>query len=275
MEHQLIQLLQNQIRGVMGALFVLGLTFSYTMETWWLGWTLPYWHLLTYTILGLVFIVLLTRYIGFKTQDTFGNPLSLRGMAIDFAQIVLQSLFASYVSLLLIGIIEIGDPFSLIVRLGLIEMVPLGFGAALANALFAGQSEEHDSLEGTFPRNIGVFAVGAVFITGTVAPTQEMELISAHMNWFRHVLLGIFSLIVVYLVLYELEFKGQAGRSKSDWEFEIGTTFMAYTVGLVVSAFLLVAFGHFRDTTLPVMIQETLVLAFPASLGAAAAEVVI
>lgn len=50
---------------------------------------------------------------------------------------------------------------------------------------------------------------------------------------------------------------------------------MAYTVGLVVSAFLLVTFGHFRDATLPVMIQETLMLAFPASLGAAAAEVVI
>ncbi|WP_143423224.1 DUF2391 family protein [Halegenticoccus soli] len=35
------QALQNQIRGVTGALLVVGLTFHYTMETWWLGWTLP------------------------------------------------------------------------------------------------------------------------------------------------------------------------------------------------------------------------------------------
>ena len=87
--------------------------------------------------------------------------------------------------------------------------------------------------------------------------------------------LGVFSLVVVYLALYQLEFKGQAGRSRSEWKFETGTTFIAYAVGLVVSAFLLAAFGHFREATVSVMVQETLVLAFPASLGAAAAEVVI
>lgn len=196
-------------------------------------------------------------------------------MAVNFTYIVLQSLLASYVTLLLLGIIEVGDPLSRIVRLGLIEMIPLGFGAALANALFAGRSDEHDSLEGTFPRNVGVFTVGAVFVAGTIAPTQEMELIAVHMDWLRHVLLGVFSLVVVYLILYVLEFKGQSGRSTSQWQFEIGTTFIAYAVGLAVSAFMLTAFGHFRGANVSVIVQEILVLAFPASLGAAAAEVVI
>lgn len=276
MESESAQILRNQIRGVTGALLVIGLTFQYTMETWWLGWTLPYSHLLTYTSIGLVLVMLLTRYVGFRKQNQSRSENRLRpsSMAVSLTYIVLQSLVATYATLLLIGIIEIGDPLSLVVRLGLVEMVPLAFGAALANELFGGVQQQ-GSLEGEFPRNVAVFTVGAVFISSTIAPTQEMELISAHMNWFRHILLGVFSLVVVYLALYQLEFKGQGSRSKKDWEFEIGTTFMAYAVGLVVSAFLLAAFGHFREATLSLMVQETLVLGFPASLGAAAAEVVI
>lgn len=271
MEDRTVELLRNQIRGIVGALLVLGLTFPYTMETWWLARILPYQHLTIYAGLGLVLIALLARYVGFKRQNE-SDTLDPSGMIVDLAYIVLQSLIASYVTLALIGIIELGDPLSLIVRLGLVEMVPLGFGAAMANKLLRG--EERDSREGAFPRNVAVFAVGAVFISGSIAPTQEMELISAHMNWFRHVLLGIFSLVVVYLSLYELEFKGQSGRS-TDTKFEVGTTFIAYGVGLVVSALLLTAFGHFRGATVSLIVQETLVLGYPASLGAAAAEVVI
>lgn len=50
---------------------------------------------------------------------------------------------------------------------------------------------------------------------------------------------------------------------------------MAYAVGLGVSAYLLASFGHFRGATVAVIVQEVLVLGFPASFGTAAVEVVL
>jgi hypothetical protein len=46
---------------------------------------------------------------------------------------VLQSVLTAYAVLLLFGIVEVGDPPFLVARLGLLLVVPLGFGAALAN----------------------------------------------------------------------------------------------------------------------------------------------
>jgi putative integral membrane protein (TIGR02587 family) len=268
---------RDQIRGVTGALLVVGLTFHYTMETWWLGWILPLPHLVAYAIVGLVGILAITRLIGFRESEqnktTERNPWS--EAVLEFTEIILQSFVASYITLLVLGIIEFRFAPTMIMRLGLIEVVPLGFGAALANRLFRGTDEHDTAEEGAFPRNVGVFAIGALFVASTVAPTQEMELISAHMNYPRHALLIALTLVIVYLILYELDFRGQAGRTKSDKWFQVGTTFMVYALGATVSFFLLLGFGHFRGATLALMYQETVVLAFPASLGAAGAEVVI
>lgn len=187
----------------------------------------------------------------------------------------MQSCIASYVTLFLIGLIDITASPTSAVRLGLIEVVPLGIGAALANQLLGGETEQNAEKEEQFPTNVGVFTLGALFISIPIAPTQEMELISAHMRWYRHLLLILVTLLLVYLILYELEFKGHDVRAEQNRTFQVGTTFLVYGVGAVLSFLLLAAYGHFSEPTLELVVQETTVLAFPASLGAAGAEVVI
>lgn len=44
--------LRDPIRGITGALLVVGVTFNYTMETWW--WTLPPKYLVGYTFIACV-----------------------------------------------------------------------------------------------------------------------------------------------------------------------------------------------------------------------------
>ena len=161
------------------------------------------------------------------------------------------------------------------VRLGLIEVVPLGIGAALANELLGGEREQNTEREKQFPTNVGVFTLGALFISLPVAPTQEMELISVHMHWNHHLLSIPVALLFVYLILYELEFKGHDVRTERKGAFRVGTTFLVYGIGALLSLLLLTAFGHFTEPTLELMVQETTVLALPASLGAAGAEVLI
>lgn len=269
------QVLRDQIRGITGALLVIGIPFHYTMETWWLGWTLPLHYLLGYALVGLALVVLITRHVGFHSEDDQGEQRPRWYVAADFAEILVQSFIASYTMLLLIGIIDIGSSLDQVVRLGLIEIVPLGFGAALANQLFKSHDEEEIEHEGDFPRNLAIFALGSLFVSASIAPTQEMELIAAHMDWPRYFLLIAVTLGLVYLILYEVEFRGHHARVQKEKRFQIGTVFLVYVVGITVSFFLLLGFGHFIGATTALVYQETIVLAFPASIGSAAAEVVI
>jgi uncharacterized membrane protein len=195
-------------------------------------------------------------------------------VAREFSEILLQSFVAAYVFLLVLGIVDVGTHPNTVIRLGLIEVVPLGFGAALANRLFAG-SEAEAGESRQFLQNIPIFAVGALFVASTIAPTQEMELIAAHMGWPRHLVLMGLTVGVAYLVLYEVEFQGQQTRVGDDWRRQVGTVFVLYAVGGGISFLLLLGFGHFIDGTVALAFQETTVLAFPATLGAAAAHVVI
>jgi putative integral membrane protein (TIGR02587 family) len=275
MGESLARELREQIRGITGGLLVVGLAFHYTMETWWLGWTLPLPYLVAYAIVGLTLVVVVTRRVGFHEEEPEGeNKRDRWYIGLAFAEILLQSFIASYVMLLVLGIIDLNSSPNLVMRLGLIEVVPLGFGAAMANRVFGGNGEEAEH-EGEFPRNVAIFAIGALFIASPIAPTQEIELIAVHMDWLRYGLLIALTLVLVYLILFELHFKGQSARVTPDRRFQVGTTFIVYFVGATVSFLLLLGFGHFDNGGLSLWYQATVILAFPASLGAAAAEVII
>ena len=76
-------------------------------------------------------------------------------------------------------------------------------------------------------------------------------------------------------MLYELGFKDQSGRVYDAKRYQVGTAFLVYGVCLAVSWLLLWSFGHFVEATVPLMVQETVVLSFPAGVAAAGAQVVL
>ena len=75
----LVEELRSQIRGITGSHLVVGLTFHYTMETWWLGWTLPLPHIVGYALVGLLMVVVLTHYIGFHEEEVNQRGRRTRG----------------------------------------------------------------------------------------------------------------------------------------------------------------------------------------------------
>lgn len=266
--------LQEQGRGVIGALVVVGISFLHTMEAWWLGWQLPVRILLVYAVLGLVFVLAITRSIGFREEEQ-DQQVDLLRLVTDFTELVLQSFVTAYAVWLLFGIIEIGDSLITIARLGLFLVVPLGFGAALANQLFKGTKDESDETL-QFPRNLAIFALGAAFIVAPISLTQEMELMAAHAGWGRLAVIVAVSVPTAYFTLYELEFQGQQQRvGDRSVSMMVGRSFTVYLVALVVSAGLLASFGHFSSTPVAVWIQEIIVLGFPATIGASASQIII
>ena len=274
MSDSLGSVLRDQGRGITGALLVVGLSFLYTMETWWLGWRLPLPYLLGYAFGGLVVVFLVTRNVGFRAEEAERKRRTLYRVATDFTELVLQSFVAAYGVLLAFGVVELGDSLISVVRMGLIQVVPLGFGASVANALLSRTDDE--IRESTFPQNLGTFAMGAAFVAFPVAPTQEIEVIALQAGWSRLAVLVVLAIVTVYVVLYELEFRGHQSRiERRSTAAHLGTSFVAYAVGAVVSVALLVSFGHFAGTTFAEWVAQTIVLSFLAAIGASAGEVVL
>lgn len=266
--------LRDQGRGVAGALLVVGLSFLYTMETWWLAWELPMGYLVAYAIAGLGVVLLTTRSIGFRSDEKRRTDRNLFDLLTSFTELLLQSFVTAYLVLLLFGVLELGDSLSTVVRLGLIQVVPLGFGASLANVLLRDSGEDEPELR--FPRNLAIFTLGALFVAFPIAPTQEMEKIAGYMTWHRAPLVIVASVAVSYLVLYELGFRGESRRTEQHSKrYQLGTGFVVYAIAAAVSTVLLVAFGHHLGATPTAVVQEVVVLSFLATVGASAGEVVL
>lgn len=265
--------LRTQGRGVTGALLVVGLSMLFTMETWWLSWQLPVGHLALVSGLGLAAVFVLVRNVGFREGAGGGDGSRLR-LVTDFAELVMQSFVAAYVALLAFGVVDLGESPVTVVRLGLVQVVPFGFGAAIANLLLAEPDTPIE--EEAFPHNLGVFAIGAVFLTLPIAPTEEVVVIARNAGWPRLAALVVLSVGVVHLVLHELEFRGHRDRVEGRRHLtQLGSAVTAYAVGVLVATALLFGVGQFQGRALSEVVQLVIVTSFPAATGASAGEVVL
>ncbi|WP_415383484.1 DUF2391 family protein [Halosimplex sp. TS25] len=272
MSSEVLDALRTQGRGVTGALLVVGVAMTLTAEIWWLSWQLPVLHLVGFAAVGLGTVFVLTRKVGFR--DGNGGDEPLHRVLADFAELVAQSFVAAFVVLLVFGVVTLGDPLSSVVRLGLVLVVPFGFGAALANRLL-GETDAPIEEE-AFPRNLAVFVLGAVFLTFPVAATEEVVVIARNAGWPRLAAIVVLSVGVVHLVLHELEFRGHRDRIEGRTHvLQLGTAATAYVVALAVAAVLLLGFGQFNGRAPIESVQLTVVLGFPAAAGASAGEVVL
>lgn len=273
------RVLRNQVRGITGALIVSGVTILLTMETWWLAWARPASHLAAYTVVGLGVVLVITRTSGFRVEEEEVPQYDPVRLAVDFAELVLQSVVAALVVLLMYGVVDLSTPAHVVARLGLLQVVPLGFGAALANRLLhelEDQQDEDDEERG-LKENVGVFAAGAIFFSLPLAASVEIDVLAAAAGWDRLAVVVSVSLFTAYLVLYELEFRGQSRRTVDRERAALvhaGEVCIVYAVGLAISALLLWGFGYLTYS-LPVDVQKVVVLTFPTTVGGAAARVIL
>lgn len=206
-------------------------------------------------------------------EQVQGRQGSWWAIVTDFFEILVQSFVAAYVFFLLFGLIELREPVSVVARLGLVQVVPLGFGASLANQVLTGSEGGQAP---SFTTGLAVAALGATFIATPIASTGEVVILAADAGWLRLAAVVVATLVVTKLMLYELEFRGQKHRIEgvgrmSQW----AETAVVYAVATTVSFGLLAMFGQLEGWNLLVWVQKTVVLVFPASIGGSAARVVL
>ena len=268
--------LREQGRGIVGGLFLLGLTATYTQEIWWLGQSLSVKGVLAYSTAGVILVYLASQAVGFREgTEEHARPYGL-GELTDFAEVLLQGLVASLVVLWLLGMLSLGDSPVVIVRRTLFLTLPFAIGAAVADALLSGAEEEGTVVGDERNTRALAFVAGALFICFPIAPTQEVLVMANRMGWFRLFAIAVVSLGTSYLTLYTVEFRGQGRRlHESTWRGRVGLTCTAYVFALATGALLLAGFGAFTGQTFAMWIRQTVVLGFPASVGAAGAGVVL
>jgi putative integral membrane protein (TIGR02587 family) len=120
-------------------------------------------------------------------------------------------------------------------------------------------------------------AAGALFLSLNLAPTEEMVLISYMMTpWHALVLAGV-SLMLMHAFVYSVGFQGHAEVPEgSHWSgIFLRYTAVGYALCLLISLYILWTFGRIAGLSLEGTIMATVVLAFPAAIGAAAARLIL
>jgi putative integral membrane protein (TIGR02587 family) len=171
-----------------------------------------------------------------------------------------------------------------------LQSVPAAFGALLARSQFGpaededdededeGEGEEdaagHQALSGHFG-SLFLMLIGGVFLSLNVAPTEEMVLISYLMTPWHAVGLVVLSVLVMHGFIFSGGFAGgvEAG-GRGAWSL-LGVTLSGYALALVVSFYVLWTFSRLDDLASMPALMATVVLAFPASVGAAAARLIL
>ena len=243
-----------------------------TMEMWWLGFTMNRGRLLLLLLLLLPTLVLLSYHAGFEATASWRDDIldALVAYAIGFV--------TSYVALSLLGIIRSDTTVSDAIGMASLQTVPASVGAMLARSLLASEHADADARPGgTYAGEIFIMGVGALFLAFSIAPTEEVVVITLRLSPLNTILLAAASLALMHAFVYAVEFRGQAQRAKHitpSGEF-VRLTVVGYAVSLAISAYVLWTFGRDEGLHFAELTRAAVVLGFPAAIGAAAARLLI
>jgi putative integral membrane protein (TIGR02587 family) len=256
-----------------GGAILFALPLLMTMEMWTLGSTMDELRLALF--LAVMFPVLggLAYYAGF--EQSFG-----------WRDFVLQALAAYAVAfvaagavLLLLAVLTPDMSVDEVVGKLALQAVPGSVGAMLARSQLGARDEEEveERRRDSYGGELFLAMTGALFLAFNVAPTEEIVLIAQMMTGWHAVALVAVSLLIMHAFVYAVEFRGQSALAPgiSPWSEFLRLTVVAYALALLVCLYVLWTFGRADGLAFPELLMETVVLGFPAALGAAAARLIL
>ncbi len=274
-------------RAAAGAI-LFSLPMLLTMEMWWLGFTMPATRMATLLAVTLLTLMGLAYYSGFE------KPQGLIGTVVDaFVAYCVGTCIASCV-LALTAVIR-SDETTWCEGIGkvVLQAIPASFGAVLASSQLGDQPSADDDRAddgtehqparhahndlGCYFRELFLMFAGAIFLAFNVAPTDEMLLVALKMTAWHAIAIGVFSIVVMHAFVFVVKFRGHelVPDESSQWSVFLRFTLPGYAIALLVSAFCLWVFGRSDGTDFAETLLATTVLAMPASVGAAAARLIL
>lgn len=262
-------------RGLAGGL-IFSLPLLYTMEVWWAGFIARPGRMLVYLLAVFLLLLGYNRYAGLR------RDASMKEVAVDSVEELGLGVIIAAIALYAIG--RIGPHTTLDEALGMIAIeagiVAIGVSVGTAQ-LGTGDTDDEgmgdkEQSEIHFGGQLVITLCGAVLFAANVAPTDEILMIAAETSAARLLLVVAFSVTIGALVLYYADFARASRYSPTEthWQAFAGTV-ITYAAALIASAAILWFFGRFDGQGLPVVIAETIVLGFPATLGASAGRLLL
>ncbi len=265
-------------RGAAGAL-IFGLPMLMTMELWFIGFYMERYRLVILLLANIPLLVVLAHRIGF--EETFTWLQAFRDAMTAYALAIVMS--ASV--LVLLGIVKVGMPPSDILGMIAIQSVPASIGALLGRSQLGGQQEENaqeddeekGELTTSYGRELFLMAIGALFLSLNVAPTEEIILISYKMTAWHAIAAVVLSILIMHGFVYAVAFRGahQVSKGVPPWHAFVRYTVPGYVVAVSISLYVLWTFGRLDEAASIQILMSAIVLSFPGAIGAAAARLIL
>lgn len=243
------------------------------MEMWALGFYMNNLKLALFLVVIIPLLIGLSHYIGF--EETFDWKEDTVDAFVAYA----VGFVVSALALLLFRVIGPGMSFDEIIGKITLQAVPASIGAMLAQSVLGNSQKEKEqrNRDMGFGGEVFIMMVGALFLAFNLAPTEEIPKIGLMMTPWLGVALVIVSLLIMHAFVYSLEFHGQPSvpeGSRLGSEF-LRFTVLGYALALAISLFILWIFGRTDGLSIEGIIMAVIVLGFPASVGAAAARLIL
>ncbi|WP_068400140.1 TIGR02587 family membrane protein [Kribbia dieselivorans] len=278
--HSVTRELLELVRATCGGL-LFGIPLLYTMEMWFSG---PRSQPATVVaVLGGIFVILfvLNSTEGFRTR----RDTSWVDAAIDATIGLAVGLVTTLLVLVLLRQVTFEVPIASALGMVVYESIPFCLGVGLARHLLHGNRDGDDDEDA--PANddpainptvadLGAAAIGAAFIAVTIAPTDEVVVLSAKLSpaWLL-ALVGA-TLLISYAIVFVAGFWGQERRHGAGGILQspLAETIAAYLVSLAIAWLLLVIF-HRAEVPSSEVLGRVLVLGLPAAVGGAAGRLAV
>jgi len=243
-----------------------------TMEMWELGFYMDRFRLALFLLVTLPVLFGLSYYAGieetFCWQDDLVDALTAFGIGFVVAAALLT----------VFGIIDGEQPLPEIIGKIALQSVPASIGAMLARKQLGQNDEpgEERRQRSSYPGELFLMAVGALFVGFNVAPTEEMVLIAYKMTPWHTLALAFVSLGLLHAFVYTVGFAGQESRGEAGFAHVLMRfTIAGYGIALLVSLYLLWTFERLGGLAPGELVTAMVVLGFPGALGAATARLIV
>ena len=255
-------------RAFAGAL-VFNIPLLMTMEMWEQGVVMGRWRLLAFILCGLPLLYGLSYYAGFSKRRGLVND------TLDTAVALAVGFITASCLLILFGVVEWDAPPREALGMVALQAVPGAMGALLARRQLSGDGGgDTDEDQASYFGELFLMAAGALFFALNIAPTEEMILIAYKASPLHVLALIAVSILLLHLIVFKAGFAGQEEADRPAAAF-LHFTLPGYAIALAVSLFTLFLFGRADGHSVAGVVQTMVVLGFPASIGAAAARLLV
>src|SRR5215211_1212685 len=279
--------IDDAVRGLASG-FLIGIPVVFTVDSWWLGDQNEPLDSLTLLAAAYVLTLAAVYWIGFRRGLRRG--WQYLGDAVEALALAVLALVAVF---WVFGQIGDGQAPSIAVGRIAVAIAPVSLGVAIANHLLARDASRVDPDQGDASAmrvggrlgdqrdtlfGLAASAAGALFMCLAIVPLDDLSAIATEVPFRNLPLVILLSLLVTYSVVFAAGFAGEAQRHGTPGPLQtpFAETVTAYVAALLVCVTVLWLFGRIdQESTMVEVYTKTVLLAFPASMAAAAGRLAV